>query len=154
MSDETIDQFDGMSFKYLSNFSLDPVKYEGIFYKTSENAFQAAKTLDYNERRKFKDVDPGTAKKMGRKVELRKDWESVKDQVMLEILRIKFSESELKTKLLSTGNRKLVEGNIWHDCTWGVCRCARCGNKGENRLGILLMQVRSELATVDSISSS
>ena len=46
-------------------------------------------------------------------------------------------------KLLATGEEELIEGNYWHDTCWGVCNCAKCGDKGENRLGKLLMEVRT-----------
>ena len=59
---------------------------------------------------------------------------------MERILRVKFSSPDLKEKLLSTGDRYLVEGNSWGDVYWGVC-----GGKGINMLGKLLMQIREEL---------
>ena len=64
---------------------------------------------------------------------------------MLEALRTKFSIKGLKEKLLATGDEELVEGNFWHDNFWGVCSCSKCGNKGQNKLGKLLMQVREEI---------
>lgn len=134
-------------YEFLSNFFESPVTYEGIQYRSNEAAFQAAKTLDVEQRKKFVIVDPKTAKFMGRRLKLRSDWEQVKDGIMLEILRAKFA---LGTKnamlLLATGNRPLVEGNTWHDNYWGACRCAGCvGKEKINRLGKLLEKIRSEL---------
>ena len=83
---------------------------------------------------------PGIAKHMGRAVRLRSDWEEVKDDVMLELLRMKFGNSKLGAKLLDTGDQELIEGNDWHDTYWSVYR-----GKGKNMLGKLLMQVRTEL---------
>ena len=83
---------------------------------------------------------PGKAKRLGRKVTLRPDWEQIKTYTMLLLLRIKFSDENLATKLLETGEQKLIEGNSWGDCFWGVC-----DGVGENHLGKLLMQVREEL---------
>lgn len=52
----------------------------------------------------------------------------------------------LKKKLLETGDAELIEGNYWHDNTWGQCYCPRCKNKiGENHLGKLLMKIRESL---------
>ena len=69
------------------------------------------------------------------------DWEEVKDQIMYEICLAKFTQNEeLKEKLLATGNEELVEGNTWHDTYWGVCN-----RRGKNKLGKILMRVRSEL---------
>ena len=74
---------------------------------------------------------------------MRKDWEQVKDRIMEEIVRAKFSQNEeLKEQLLATGDAQLVEGNRWNDRYWGVD--IRSG-VGENHLGKILMKVRSEL---------
>ena len=105
------------------------------------------KTLDINKRRAIANAStPGLAKKMGRSVSLRPDWEDIKDDVMLEGLYRKFADDELADWLLDTGNEELVEGNFWHDNHFGVCYCTRCQNiKGQNVLGQLLMKVRSEI---------
>ena len=60
--------------------------------------------------------------------------------IMRRLLKQKFSYSGLKMLLLSTGNDKLVEGNTWGDHFWGACN-----GHGENWLGKLLMEIRSEL---------
>ena len=78
-----------------------------------------------------------------RKRPLRRDWESVKDQVMLEAVRAKFTQhDDLREVLLGTGDAKLVEhtenDNYWGDGGDG---------SGKNRLGQLLMQLRAELHT-------
>ena len=105
------------------------------------------KTLDWNERNWIASAEtPGVAKRRGRSCTLRSDWEKVKDEVMLTGLRIKFSNPALRTQLIMTGDEELVEGNWWHDNTWGSCSCERCvGIHGQNRLGKVLMQVRSEI---------
>lgn len=139
-TEKVIDRFT-CEYGFLSNFSPDSVKYEGILYPTSEHAFQAAKTLDIGERRKIAGLKtPGKAKSAGRKLKLRKDWNSVRISVMCDILRIKFSTDPLKTKLLETGDATLIEGNTWGDMFWG-----KVDGEGENWLGKLLMKVRAEL---------
>lgn len=141
----TIDKFDGQ-YAFLSNFYIHNVTYEGLTYESTEAAFQAAKTLDIEEKKQFTRLTPSGAKKMGRKITLRSDWEQVKDQVMLDILRIKFNNPELRSMLLSTGDAQLIEGNYWHDNYWGNCVCDKCRDKiGKNTLGKLLMQVREEI---------
>ena len=56
-------------------------------------------------------------------------------------VREKFNNNdELKEMLISTGDEELIEGNHWHDVFWGICN-----GKGENNLGKILMQVRSEI---------
>ena len=137
---QVIDIFDG-EFAFLSNFSPDICVFEGIVFPTVEHAFQAAKTLDKNQRLMIAAAPtPGKAKRMGRNVSLRADWEQIKTDVMYKCLRSKFSTPELREQLLDTGDAELIEGNWWNDTTWGVCN-----GVGENRLGKLLMQIRAEI---------
>ena len=142
----TIDSFDGKQ-KYLSNFAGSPFTWRGREWKTVEHAFQAAKCLTDVESEMIRGcLTPREAKRMGRSVELLPDWEEVKEDVMLDLVRLKFRQNqELAEKLMLTGAAKLVEGNRWHDNTWGKCYCRRCaGKKGQNLLGKALMQVRRE----------
>ena len=135
-----INRFEGKYF-FLSNFSNSKFCYEGITYPTVEHYFQAQKTLDIKERERIAKLPtPGEAKRAGRRVKLRSDWEEVKDNVMLVGLYHKFKDPELRKKLMATGDEHLEEGNYWHDTYWGVCE-----GVGENRLGQLLMTVRNEI---------
>ena len=130
---------------YLSNFSEYPVSYENITYKSSEAAFQAQKTLDNNERKKFSDLDPSKAKSLGRRIKLREDWEEVKDNIMYEIVKSKFDQNpDIKEKLINTGDKELYEGNTWNDKYWGV---VKEGNNliGKNTLGKILMKIRERV---------
>jgi ribA/ribD-fused uncharacterized protein len=131
----------------LSNFFSSPITYEGITYPTNEHFFQAMKTLDIEERKKIAAAEtPGKAKRMGRTIKLRPDWEKIKIDVMQEGLRLKFSHPDLAQKLIETGDEELIEGNWWHDNTWGSCYCAECIRKpGRNLLGMLLMELRKEI---------
>jgi hypothetical protein len=112
-----------------------------------ELPFQAAKAKTEEERQKILNcMDAREAKKLGRATKLREDWEEVKVQVMLTLLRNKFKIPELRQKLIETTNQKLVEGNTWHDNVWGDCYCDKCAHKhGRNLLGKLLMHVRQEI---------
>ena len=95
------------------------------------------------EREQFCELPANKAKRLGRQVELRSGWEEIKTELMLEIVRAKFTQNPvLAARLLATGARKLVEGNTWKDVFWGVD--LRTG-EGENHLGQILMQVREEL---------
>ena len=140
-----IDRFAG-EHRFLSNFYDSQVFYDGYWYPTLEHAFQASKTLNHTDRERIINAPtPRDAKKIGREVTLREDWEFVKVNIMGSLLQAKFSEPWLAKKLLETQNKELVEGNSWHDQIWGNCTCgeARCKEPGENHLGKLLMQVRS-----------
>lgn len=138
-----INCFDG-KWAFLSNFYWNEIEHEGIVYPTNEHFFQAMKTLDSDERRQIANcLTPGQAKRMGRRVALRSDWESVKEDVMLLGLCLKFADEQLADWLLETGDEELVEGTTWHDNEWGNCSCPKCTNiEGKNKLGKLLMRVR------------
>ena len=132
-----ISEFD-KEWAFLSNFYWSEIEFEGITYPTNEHFFQAMKTLDIDERRAIANCrTPGQAKRMGRRVALRPDWEDIKEAVMLEGLCLKFADEQLADWLLETGDEELVEGNWWGDTTGGGCN-----GVGENKLGKLLMKVR------------
>ena len=139
-------EFDG-DYAFLSNFYPSTIYHDGITYPTNEHFFQAMKTLDIDERKAIAAAEtPGLAKRMGRNVKLRPDWEKIKVDVMRLGLILKFTDAELAEKLIATGDEELVEGNWWHDNTWGNCHCTECSRKGgRNLLGMLLMEVRKEL---------
>jgi ribA/ribD-fused uncharacterized protein len=99
----------------------------------------AAKTLDVAERTRFLEIEPKEAKLLGRQIQLRSDWESVKFDVMASVLFDKFYRNRsLRGKLLATGDAELIEANHWGDIIWGT---DEEGN-GENHLGRLLMRIR------------
>ena len=144
-----IDRFDG-NYEFLSNFAEYPILYQGQLWPSNEHAFQGAKTLDPIQKNAIRYAyTPGQAKRLGRQVTLRPDWEEVKKQIMYEICYEKFTQHEdLAKALLETGEQKLVEGNYWHDCYWGVCN-----GVGDNHLGKILMRIREELRGTDKESA-
>lgn len=142
----SINSFSG-NYRFLSNFWLCSVPFDGIDYPSSENAFQAMKCKEHSYRWMFRDITPGAAKRLGKSVALREDWDEVRLNVMLGILRVKFFRHEdLRLKLIATGDQELIEGNYWNDTFWGVCPVPTrtIQGSGENHLGKLLMQVRDE----------
>lgn len=140
---EPITEFKGENF-FLSNFYPHEVAREGMPALTVEHYFQAAKTKDFREYESvLHAAGPGDAKRLGRGVALRSDWEAIKDSVMSFYVAKKFVENpELAARLVATNGRPLVEGNTWGDKYWGVD--LRTG-EGLNHLGIILMSVRSTL---------
>ena len=137
-----IDQFSG-DYDFLSNFHPSPIEVDGVVHPTVEHAFQAAKTFDRTEKQSVgQAATPGLAKRLGRRVRLRPDWEKVKIGIMEALVRLKFTtHADLREKLLATGDAQLIEGNTWNDRFWGMCR-----GEGRNELGQILMRVRAELA--------
>lgn len=135
-----INEFRGEYF-FLSNFYEAPVEFDGLHYRNTEAAFQAQKTIDPTERKRFTRLNPSEAKRLGRHVKLRTDWETVKYTMMYNIVTAKFTQNEdLRARLLAAGNEELIEGNDWGDKTWGMVN-----GEGQNLLGKILMDVREEL---------
>jgi ribA/ribD-fused uncharacterized protein len=143
-----IDSFKG-PYRFLSNFAPVDVVLDGVTYPSVEHAYQAGKTLDLRAREPFRSGTAAAAKKNGKRLALRGDWEfrddlgtsgGAKMMIMYHLLKQKFSVEPYRQQLLSTGDVDLVEGNWWGDTFWGVC-----GGVGENHLGKLLMRVRAEL---------
>ncbi len=135
-----INEFRG-DYYFLSNFFEADVYFGGIVYCNNEAAFQAQKSLYNVDRMRFATLNPSEAKRLGRRIALRDDWEYVKTDIMYEICKAKFSQNpELKAKLIATGDKHLEEGNTWGDKIWGTV-----DGVGENRLGKILMKVRDEL---------
>lgn len=141
-SEGVISQFTG-EYRWLSNFWYCNVVMEGWLYKTAEHAYQAYKTLDEEERKYIRYLrTPGEAKRAGKLITLRPDWEEIKIPAMLWVLKDKFSRPGLRELLINTGDRTLIEGNYHGDFYWGVD--LRTG-RGDNNLGKLIMQVRDNL---------
>jgi len=136
----SINEFRG-EYYFLSNFYETPVVFEGVEYANNEAAFQAQKVLDKTIQKEFIFLSPNLAKAKGRKVNLRADWEKVKDLLMYRIVLAKFTQNpDLKTKLLNTGTCQLIEGNTWNDRYWGKCK-----GTGLNKLGLILESIRQQL---------
>lgn len=130
-------------YAFLSNLTRADVCWQGLVFQNSEAAFQAAKCLTVEERLPFTTMQPVVAKRQGKRVRLRGDWEEVKDGVMEGIVRAKFRQNpDLAQKLLATGDAEIAEGNTWGDTYWGVD--VRTG-RGKNQLGRTLMKIRAEL---------
>ncbi len=127
-----------------SNFSRHPIEIGGLTWPTSEHYFQAQKFAGTPSAEEVRtQPTPMLAAQMGRRRDLpfRPDWDAVKDEVMMDALRAKFTQHpELHALLLSTGDAELIEHTA-NDSYW-----ADGGNgSGRNRLGELLMELRQEL---------
>jgi ribA/ribD-fused uncharacterized protein len=127
-----------------SNFSAHPFKLKGKIWKTSEHYFQAQKFAGTEHEEEIRMIDsPMVAARAGRSRQrpLREDWEVVKDDVMREAIRAKFTQHEdLRKILLETGDAILVEHTA-NDRYW-----ADGGDgSGLNMLGKLLMELREQL---------
>jgi ribA/ribD-fused uncharacterized protein len=132
----------------LSNFSPHSIELKGRTWPTSEHYFQAQKFAGTEHEESIRQAkSPMIAARMGRSRErpLRTDWEAVKDDIMREALQAKFMKHpKLRSLLLSTGDAQLVEhttnDRYWADGGDGT---------GKNRLGQLLMELRTQLRGQD-----
>jgi ribA/ribD-fused uncharacterized protein len=128
-------------YRFLSNFHVADVWYEGILYPSTEHAYQAAKTLDPKIRIDFLSLPCNKAKHKGQEIGLRENWDVIKYDVMFAVVFDKFfRHSDLREKLLATGNKYLEETNHWGDEYYGVCN-----GIGKNVLGKILIKVREVL---------
>ena len=131
---------------WFSNFEpMDvPFVYQGIAYITAEHFFQAMKAdkEDLATRALIASGTASEAKKLGRKVKLRKDynWDEIKLLVMEDILRIKFAPGTSWYYKLVATEGEIVEWNNWGDRVWGKTY----DGIGENHLGKILMKIREE----------
>lgn len=127
-----------------SNFAPYPIDLGGNRWPTSEHYFQAQKFPGTEHEEAIRqERSPTIAARMGRDRQrpLRADWESVKDDVMREAVRAKFTQHlELRALLLGTGDAELVE-HTTNDHYWGDGG----DGSGKNMLGRILMEVRTVL---------
>lgn len=127
-----------------SNFALYPIKLKGKVWLTSEHYFQAQKFHGTEHENKIRKApSPMKAAQMGRsrKVRIRKNWDNIKDNIMYEAVKAKFTQhEELKKLLLSTHEATIVE-HTENDDYWGDGK----DGKGKNKLGKILMKLREEL---------
>lgn len=144
---EDITSFSG-DYRFLSNFWDSIVTLDGVTYPSVECAYQAAKTLDLTARIPFQTYTAAQAKRNGKLVVMREDWNDVKLSIMTDLVTQKFTNHpELSRLLLATNGCQLIEGNTWNDVYWGVCR-----GVGSNHLGRILMRIRDLLSIEKNIS--
>lgn len=134
-----IESFQG-DYRFLSNFHPSRMTVDGYIYPTVEHAFQSMKTADDEWAARIRNAySPGRAKAIGRMCPMRDDWMYVRDAKMTMLVYEKFRQNpDLRGLLISTGESDIYEGNTWGDVYWGVVN-----GSGENRLGKILMTVRS-----------
>lgn len=137
-----IKEFKG-DYRWLSNFTPCKIELDGFIYPSVEHAYMSAK----NDNSYWKDFcmaeeKAGAVKRESYKITLVSDWENKKIEVMKHCLIQKFNQEPYKSKLLQTGDEYIQEGNTWNDTFWGVC--LKTG-KGENNLGRMIMDIRTEL---------
>lgn len=132
-----------------SNMHLISLNINNEIFKSVEHFFQHEKyhIRDNERNKKYMEMiknspSPFDAKRLGRNrsYQIQTNWDIIRNEVMLTALRVKFKNIKLAKLLLDTGDARLIEDS--KDSYWG---CGGSSNLGKNKLGQLLMQVRTEL---------
>lgn len=141
----------GSEYAFLSNFFPSSFYWRGLIWRTAEHAYQTAKATNPTDAALVRNQSsPGKAKRAGRLIACRSDWDDIKLELMAEIVYAKFNQSPmLRHMLASTGQRYLEEGNLHRDTFWGVYP-PRSGC-GTNHLGWILMEVRERLSQAPAL---
>lgn len=127
-----------------SNFYLFPVVIDGVSWPTSEHYYQAHKYTDPELMERVRAAEtPMAAAILGRdpNIPKRPDWDTYKDIAMEVAVRAKFSQNQYLQLLLLSTNEAVIHEHTKSDCYWGDCG----DGTGKDKLGILLMKLRSEL---------
>ena len=134
--------------RFLSNFGFCSITLEGVELPSLEHAFVASKVNQEDVRCKAMEISNMTtseAKRHGRRIPIRNDWNEIRVDVMRALIEQKFNFINMNgKKLMATKDRMLIEGNEWGDRYWGMER-TDIGYEGHNNLGNLLMERRTEL---------
>lgn len=132
----------------LSNMTKCAIVYNEEPFTCAEAAWQAQRCADPEERRCFFLLSGSAAKRLGAVINTRADWDSVKYDILVDVLMSKFNHNEdYRDVLLSTNDEEIIADTTgWHDNTWGKCSCIKCSSvPAMNLLGKALMQVRSNI---------
>jgi ribA/ribD-fused uncharacterized protein len=126
-------------YRWLSNFHVCQILWNGMLFTSTEAAYQSAKCLYKDDAMKFTQYDPKTAKQQGRLItRTRPQWDVVRFNVMAEVTFLKYlHHKDLREKLLDTADMYIEETNGWKDQYFGVYN-----GIGENNLGRILMATR------------
>lgn len=123
----------------MSNFYPVEITLDGLIWPSVEHYYQGQKTKDLKVRSEIQAASTAfKSKKLGRKIIPDSAWKYEKVSVMIKALVAKFSNPELKAKLLETQNLTIIE-NSPNDAYWGIGK----DGMGFNMLGKCLMLVRT-----------
>lgn len=131
-------------YEFLSNeFECEiPIEDDNLVFTNVTSALIASKSNDIGTRRKFTRFSANKARKKESNIPDNDYWEENKDDIMYNLIYIKFTHNkELQKKLLDTEPYKLVNSVTYPDTYYGV----RFG-EGRNMLGHILMKVRDDIS--------
>lgn len=141
---DSITNFRGDYF-FLSNFFPCVFSWNNMTWRSSEHAFQASKAIEKTSMIAIKMATSASeAKWLGGRCRKKINWEEIRYDIMKEIVRAKFSIPDLAQRLIATGEAELIELNTWYDTLWGQCVDSTGERVGQNLLGKILMEIRSD----------
>lgn len=131
-----------------SNLFRRPILFEGREYPTAEHAYQAGKARKEKVKEWILSAPTPALVAMAAhglySWDVVSNWSEIKYDRMRQVLRAKFEQNDdLRQLLLSTSNARLVEAGTVDNAvnkTWG-----EVNGRGQNMLGVLLMELRMEL---------
>lgn len=128
---------------FLGNFYPARMYVYGRWWNWVEAPYQSAKTPVLEEKEAIWKAERAMeSRNLGQKVMMVPNWDAIKRDVMKECCLAKFLQhSDLRHNLIATGTEELVEDSPV-DWYWG---CGKDGT-GQNVLGQVLMEIRTELA--------
>ena len=127
-------------YAFMSNYYPCRVTYNGLTYESSEAAYQAQKESDPEKRKLYCNVSPSIARLYAEQINLAPTWDLIKDQIMYEVNKAKFTQNEGFKELLLEVSEDIVQENTWNDTYWGVCN-----GVGLNKFGKILTRIKEEL---------
>jgi adenylate cyclase len=131
-------------YREFSNFANYPILIDGVVWPTSEHYYQAQKFDDPARHARIRELPKAAAAKRYAakyRSKIRPDWNEAKDAVMERALRAKFTQHKsLRDLLVGSGDEK-IEEDSQKDYYWGT----GADGTGQNKLGTMLMQLRTEL---------
>jgi ribA/ribD-fused uncharacterized protein len=140
-----------------SNLFRRSIEFDGRVFPTAEHAYQAGKARKEEVKEWILSAPtPGLVAMAAHGLytwDIVANWSQIKYERMRQVLRAKFAQhDDLRQLLLSTGNARIVEaGRVANvvNCTWG-----EVNGKGKNMLGVLLMELRTELVKTSAPPST
>lgn len=127
------------NYAFLSNFYPTPLLYRGVVWPSAEHAYQSAKLVVPAQREILLTLPAKQIKRWIKQQTIQPNWLALREQVMEEVVRIKFQNPKLRAMLCKI-DEPIIEENWWGDTFWGVC-----DGQGQNKLGCILTKIRDEI---------
>ena len=142
-------------FGFFSQWYPKTFHVDGQRYYTAEHWMMATKAKFFGDMQTYKMIldepEPEKVRDLGRLIKPfdSKVWAQHSFEVVLSGNRVKFQDSDLKERMLATGDRLLVEASPT-DRLWGIGYDAahaadHFDEWGQNLMGTVMMQIRAEL---------